>query len=193
VSRHILPARRLALAVAASVGCISLVGAANPASARLAIKATHAAGTVACRPSDLSATIVITPVGGSSSSLAGAIVFANSSSTACALRGVPKVAVVNPGGQAIDVSQVPDFVRHKPRVVVPASPSSARLADAGTSITWSNWSCAKGSFALVVKFAGWSDSLTVPWGSTTGYAGAPCVGEQAALYVGPITRIAAPQ
>jgi hypothetical protein len=135
---------------------------------------------------------VITPVGGSSSSLAGAIVFANRSSTACALRGVPKVTAVDPAGKTIDVRQVPDFVRHKPQVILPASPSSARLADAGTSVTWSNWSCAKNSFALVVKFAGWSAPLTVPWGSTTGYAGAACVGGSAALYIGPVTRVAAP-
>jgi len=192
VSGRLISARGTTLTIAALVGCVSSLGTANGASARLAGKSVHAAHVAACRPAALSATIVITPVGSASSSLAGAVVFANTSSSACTLRGVPKVTVASPGGQAIDVTQVPDFVRHRPQVTVPASPSSAPLPDAGTSITWSNWGCAKGSFALVVKFAGWSGSLTVPWGSTTGYAGAACVGGQAALYVGPVIRVAAP-
>ena len=99
---------------------------------------------------------------------------------------------MNPSGQAIGVSQAPDFLRHTAAVTVPASPSSARRPDAGTSITWSVWTCAKNSFASVVKFAGWSGSITVPYGSTAGYAGTPCAGGQASLYMGPVVRIAAP-
>lgn len=190
--RHAGAARSVGLAIAASAGCILLVSTASPTSAQLATKASHSRHLTQCSPSDLTATAVLTPVGNASSALAGAIAFANHSSSACTLRGVPNVTVVHPGGQAIGVSQAPDFVRHTPRVTVPASPSSARLPDAGTSITWSVWTCAKNSFALVVKFSGWSGSITIPWGSTAGYAGAACVGGQASLYVGPVVRIAAP-
>ena len=190
--RRLTSARGATLAIAAMVGCVSLLATASGASARLATKSVHAAHAAACSPSDLTATLVLTPVGSASSALAGAVAFANHSSSACTLRGVPKVTVVSPAGEAIDVAQVPDFVRHTPRVTVPASPSSARLPDAGTSITWSVWTCAKNSFALVVKFSGWSGSITIPWGSTAGYAGAACVGGQASLYVGPVVRIAAP-
>jgi hypothetical protein len=184
--------RAVALTIAALTGCIVLVGTASPTSAQLAIKSSHSRHLVSCSPSDLTAMLVLTPVGSDSSALAGAVAFANHSSSACTLRGVPVVTVVNPGGQAIDASQVPDFDRHTKQVTVPASPSSARLPDAGTSITWSVWTCAKNSFALVVKFAGWSGSLTVPYGTTAGYAGTPCAGGQASLYVGPVIRIAAP-
>jgi Protein of unknown function (DUF4232) len=189
---HVVTTRPVVLTVAALVGCVLLVSTASRTSAQLAATSTHSPHLLSCRSSDLTATVVLAPVGKSPSSLAGAVVFANSSGRACALHGVPKVTVVNPGGQAIDVSQVPDFVRRSPEVIVPASPSSARLPDAGTSITWSDWTCAKNSFALVVKFAGWNGSLTAPWGVTTGYVGAPCAGGQASLYVGPVARIAAP-
>jgi hypothetical protein len=184
--------RTAAAAIAASLGCILLVSTPSRTSAQLATKSTRSPHLVSCSPSDLTATVVLTPVGNDSSSLAGAVVFANHSPRACTLKGVPKVTVINPVGQVIDVSRVPAFVRHNPQVTVPASPTSVRLPDAGASITWSDWSCAKNSFSLVVKFASWNDSLTAPWGDTAGYAGAPCVSGQAALYVGPVARIAAP-
>ena len=182
----------MVLTIAELVGCVILVGTSSPASAHPAAKSTHAAPAARCSPSDLTATLVLTPVGSASSVLAGAVAFANHTNSACTLRGVPSVAVVNPGGQGIGVSQVPNFLRRSKRVTVPASPSTARLPDAGTSITWSVWTCAKNSFALVVKFAGWSGSLTVPYGSTAGYDGTPCAGGQASLYVGPVVRVAAP-
>lgn len=192
MSSRLTSGRGATFTIAALVGCASLLGTASGASARLATKSVHAAHLASCSPSDLTATLVLTPVGSASSALAGAVAFANHSSSACTLRGIPNVTVVNPAGAAIDVTQVPDFIRHTPQVTVPASPSSAPLPDAGTSITWSVWTCAKNSFALVVKFTGWSGSITVPWGSTTGFTGKPCAGGQASLYVGPVARVAAP-
>jgi hypothetical protein len=189
---HAGSVRSLALTIVASAGCILLVSTASPSSAQLASKSSHSPRLASCSPSDLTATLVLTSVGSASSALAGAVAFANHSGSACTLRGVPKVTVVNPAGGAIDVTQVPDFVRRTKQVTVPAGPSSARLPDAGTSITWSVWTCPKNSFALVVKFAGWKGSITVSDGSTTGYTGTPCAGGQASLYVGPVVRIAAP-
>ena len=190
--RRVATTRAVALSIAALAASIGLVSTAGRTSAQIAAKATHSSHLVACRPSDLTATAVLTPVGKASSSLAGVVAFANHSGSPCTLRGVPHVTVVSPAGQSLDVIQVPDFVRSLPRVIVPTSPSSARFPDAGTSITWSVWTCTKNSFALVVKFAGWKGSITVSDGSTTSYTGTPCAGGQASLYVGPVVRIAAP-
>jgi hypothetical protein len=100
--------------------------------------------------------------------------------------------VVGPTGQALTATQVPITVRHAQPVTLPRSGATPLRPDAGISITWSNWLCAKDSFALTVRFPGWSAPVTVPWGSTTGYAGAACDGQDAALYVGPVARVAAP-
>jgi hypothetical protein len=150
----------------------------------------HVAG---CTPSDLTATLLLTPVGGSSSSIAGAVIFANVSDTPCYLHGgIPKVHVVGPSGEAISAPQVPIQTRHSRPVTLPAASSTVGRPDAGSSITWSNWSCAKGSFALSVQFSGVSGPITVPWGTTTGYSGTPCDGGDAALYVSPLKRATAP-
>jgi hypothetical protein len=185
------PMRFVAFA-AMSVGCTLIVSNGDPASAHQPTKSAHSPHLASCSPSDLTATAELTPVGKSPSALAGAIVFANHSHSACTLGGVPKVTAVNPAGQVIDVFQVPNLIRHSRAVMLPASPTSARLPDTGVSITWSDWNCAKNSFALVVKFAGWKEALTAPWGVTAGYAGASCVSGQASLYIGPVARIAAP-
>jgi hypothetical protein len=146
-----------------------------------------------CTSADLSATLLLTPVGGSSSSLAGAVILSNTSPKACSLHGgIPKVGVVGPTGLALVVHQVPATIRSAKAVKLPTSGSTSARPDAGVSITWSNWLCPKDSFALTVRFAGWSAPITVPWGSTTGYAGAPCAGEDAALYVSPVARTTAP-
>jgi hypothetical protein len=186
-----------AAGVAAFVGSVTWAGPAQGSPAVLAAESAYAAtSTVAatvvpCRPADLSATLVLTPVGGSSSSLAGAVVLADTSHRSCSLRGVPKVRVVGPSGQAVSVFEAPGGARHARPVTLQGSPSTARRPDAGTSITWSAWSCAKGSFALAVQFSGWKGPITVPWGSTAGYTGTPCSGGEATIYVGPVARAAA--
>jgi hypothetical protein len=125
--------------------------------------------------------------------LAGAVILANTSTKACSLHGgIPKVGAVSPTGQALAAPQVPVATRHVQPVKLPRSGSTALRPDAGMSITWSNWLCAKNSFALTVRFPGWTQAITVPWGSTTGYVGPPCTGEDAALYVGPVARATRP-
>jgi hypothetical protein len=176
----------------ASVAVVALVAMANPGAAILAKKSAHSSHVASCTPADLSATLSLTPVGGSSSSLAGAIVFADATSRSCSLRGVPKVRVAGPSGLAIPVSQAPNFARHLRAVTLAPSPSSGSQPDAGVSITWSDWTCAKGSFALDVQYPGWSGPMTLPWGTTTGYAGSPCAVAQATLYVGPTAKAASP-
>jgi len=157
-----------------------------------AVHSSHHSPVARCRPADLSAVLSLTPVGSASSSLAGAVVLADTSTAPCSLQGVPDVSVVGPTGQAIAAVQAPNFYRKVPAVTLRAAAASAHLPDAGSSITWSNWTCSKGSFALTVRFPGWKGSITVPWGTTTGYAGAPCTGNDASLYVGPVVRVAAP-
>jgi hypothetical protein len=180
----------------AIAGCAMVVIAATWASAHPAAPASGATApraVAACTPADLSATLLLTPVGGSSSSLAGAVIFSDTSPKACSLHGgIPKVGVVSPTGQALAAPQVPVVTRHLPPVKLPRSGATALRPDAGISITWSNWLCAKDSFALTVRFPGWKAAMTVPWGSTTGYAGAACAGEDAALYVSPVARVTAP-
>jgi hypothetical protein len=161
----------------------------------LPVSASAAAGghVTGCSPSDLSATLFLTPVGGSSSSIAGAVIFANVSNTPCSLHGgIPKVHVVGPSAQPVSAPQVPTAARHSRPVILPAAGAKVGRPDAGSSITWSNWSCPKDSFALSVQFPGMSKPITVPWGTTTGYSGAPCTGGDAALYVSPLIRAKAP-
>jgi len=168
-----------------------LVGAASPS---FAAQRAHANPVAArpCRPSDLSATVALTGLGNAPSTLAGAVLFRNTSSGACSLTGVPAVGVVSASGQAIAVTQAPMHLHRITPVTLPSSPSSAAAGSEGSSITWSGWLCPTGSFALVVRFSGWTQSLTVPYGTTSGYAGKPCAGAEATIYVGPVARAAAP-
>jgi hypothetical protein len=172
--------------VTAGAGLVAVLPTNTPASAA-------PARVAACTPADLSATLILNPVGGSSSSLAGAVIFANTSAKPCGLHaGIPKVKVVGPTGAAIAAPEVPAITHHARPVTLPASGSTSGLPDAGISITWSSWSCPTGSFALDVRFPGWSSPLAVPYGSTTGYAGTPCDGGDAALFVSPVARAQAP-
>jgi hypothetical protein len=184
---------RLALASAGAVA-VGFTSLASSLPSSTAWASTAAGAHVAvCTPSDLSATLLLTPVGGSSSSIAGAVIFANVSNKPCSLHGgIPKVHVVGPSAKAISAPQVPIPTRHSRPVTLPAAGSKVGRPDAGSSITWSNWSCAKGSFALSVQFSGMSSPITVPWGTMTGYSGTPCDGGDAALYVSPLIRAKAP-
>lgn len=190
----LLPRPRAAAAGAGAGALVVLVlwvGPAPGGAAGLAARANGAPAVGPCHPVALSASLTLTPVGGSSSSLAGAVVLADMSRTSCSLRGVPKVRVVGPSGQPIPVFEAPVAARHARPVTLAGTSSTAPRRDAGSSITWSAWSCAKGSFALTVQFPGWKRPITVPWGTTAGYAGAPCNGEEATIYVGPVARATA--
>jgi hypothetical protein len=139
----------------------------------------------------VSATLALARVGKAPTSLSGAIIFANTSGQSCSLVGVPRVRVVNPTGQAIPVFQAPASVRLVRPVILPSSHAAAGGADAGVSITWSDWTCAEGSFALDIRFSGWNGTVTAPYGSTATYSGTPCTSSQETLYVGPVARISA--
>jgi hypothetical protein len=187
------PRPRLVVAGAAVCALIiTLVGTGQPAVAVLAKSSPHTSHVSQCIPSELSATLALSPVGGSSTSLAGAVIFSNNSNKSCALEGVPKVGVIAAGGQAIPVYQASVKMRKSQLVTLSMAHSSAGMPDAGTSITWSSWNCGKGSFALDIQFSGWSEPITAPYGTTAGYSGTPCASTQATLYVGPAARAAAP-
>ncbi len=158
-----------------------------------ATKASRAVSAVACSPSTLSATLVLSPVGSASTAVAGAVVFANGSGRACTLRGVPKVSVVSPSGQALGVYQESSVPHTARPVTLARSSSTAPRPDAAVSITWSAWSCARGSFALDIHFAGWRGPMTVPWVPTAGAAApATCSGSHETIFVGPVARSAPP-
>jgi hypothetical protein len=177
-------------AVAAVLSLI--LGAASPALATQGKSARRPTPVRPCNPSDLTATLALTGLGNAPSTLAGAVLFSNSSTGACSLRGVPRVGVVSPSGQAITVAQAPMRLRLVTPVTLSTSSSSAAAGPAGSSITWSGWGCPIGSFALDVRFQGWDRSITVPYGTTTGYAGKPCTSGDATIYVGPVARAASP-
>jgi hypothetical protein len=176
-----------------AVSAVSAIGAgllwAAAPSAIVAAAPHHAAHVAACTPAHVSATLFLTPVGGDSSSLAGAVVYTDTSGAPCTLSGIPTVHAVNPNGQALSASQAP-AAPHQAKAVTLHPAGEGKEPDAATSITWSNWGCPRNSFALQVRFRGWHGSLTVPWGATTGYTGPACDGQQATLYVSPAVRAA---
>jgi hypothetical protein len=187
--------RSVVIATVLSATLLTLVAAAPHRAAALATRASRTASGGPCRPAELSATLVLLRLGEAPTSLVGAVDFSDTSSRPCTLAGTPKVRVTGPTGAALAVSQAP-AIRGRARPVPLASAGSAAAAaalpDAGASITWSDWNCLKNSFALVVRFPGWSRSITVPWGVTTGYTGTPCTGGQETIYVGPVARVDAP-
>lgn len=185
---------RVGVATVLSAMLLTLVAGTPHRAAALAAHAFRTTSGRPCSPAELSATLVLLRLGEAPTSLVGALVFSDTSSRPCTLAGTPKVRVAGPTGEALAVLQAP-ATRGRARPVPLASAGSvagAALPDAGASITWSDWNCAKNSFALVVRFTGWSRSMTVPWGVTTGYAGTPCSAGQETIYVGPVARIAAP-
>jgi hypothetical protein len=190
--------QRLTLRCCISVGMASFavsslfLGAASPTFAGQGKDARRPLVSKPCTPSELSATLALTGLGSAPSTLAGAVLFRNASSGACSLKGVPTVGVISASGQVIPVTQAPMHLRHIKPVALSSSPSSASAAPAGASITFSGWGCPTGSFALVVRFSGWTQSITVPYGSTSGYAGTPCTGVDTTIYIGPVARADTP-
>jgi Protein of unknown function (DUF4232) len=140
----------------------------------------------ACTPSQISTSVELYTLGKSPTSPAGAVLFHNTSGTACSLRGVPTVGVLDATGQRIAVYQRSSSSRRPVAAVL--QPSSSGKA-AGSSLTWSAWSCPEGSFSLTVRFPGWTTSLPASWGSVAGYTGLACAVTGATLYVGPVATI----
>ena len=176
-------------AATAWAAVITLLAAAHPTATGAATSSVHPTRIGQCTPADLTATLVLSQVGSSSTSLAGAVIFSSKSSVSCTLKGVPRVRVIGSGGQAVPVSQAPMFLRRAATVTLSPPRSSLARPDAGVSITWSDWGCATGSFALEVQFSGWSGPITAPYGSAV--TGTTC-DTPATLYVGPVARAATP-
>jgi hypothetical protein len=139
-----------------------------------------------CTPSQISTSVTLYVLGSAPTAPAGAVLFHNISPTACSLRGVPIVGVLNAGGQRLSVYERAST----PRSAVPAvlQPSSTG-SPAGSSLTWSSWSCPEGSFSLTIRFPGWSTSVPASWGSVAGYAGTPCALTGATLYVSTVANV----
>jgi hypothetical protein len=140
----------------------------------------------ACSPSSVSASIDFTKFGGTSSSLAGAVVFSDTAGTACALHGVPQVRVLLANGQTIPIYQAP----------APAPGGSAILTPTNTaasSITFSSWTCETKSFSLTVRFAGWTSSVpAAPNASSGTNTTTPCsdtTETDQTVYMGPVVSV----
>jgi Protein of unknown function (DUF4232) len=148
---------------------------------------TTTAAVATCPASSISASVDFTKFGGTSSSVAGALLFRNTGSTPCSLRGVPLVQVVSTDGQAISSFEAPGFVLHPSTAVLPAGGGSGSSA-AGASFTISSWACAVGSFSLLVRFTGWATFVPAISGAASG----ACVATQEVdetLYVSPVAAL----
>jgi hypothetical protein len=153
---------------------------------------TATPAVAACAPSAISATVSFTKFGGSSSALAGAVLFDNTSSAPCALHGVPAVQVVTTGGVPIPVYQATGPASTASAVLDPTS-AGATGAEAASSITFSSWLCETNSFSLTVRFPGWASSVPAAPNATSGTnSTTPCspsneTGET--LYMGPVESV----
>jgi Protein of unknown function (DUF4232) len=139
-----------------------------------------------CTPSQISTSVQLFTLGSSPTAPAGAVLFHNISGTACSLRGVPTVGVLNAAGQRLPVYQRSSTPRRPVAAIL--QPSSTGKA-AGSSLTWSSWSCPEGSFSLTIRFPGWATSVPASWAPVAGYAGSPCTVTGATLYVSPVATI----
>jgi hypothetical protein len=148
---------------------------------------TTTAVVATCAASSISASVDFTKFGGTSSSVAGALLFRNTGSAPCSLRGVPQVQVVSADGQAITSFEAPDFVLHPSTAVLPTGDGSGS-SQVGASFTISSWGCAVGSFSLLVRFTGWATFVPALSGVPSG----ACVATQEVdetLYVSPVTAL----
>jgi hypothetical protein len=184
----LLGAGSLVLLAACSGGSPS---AAPATTSTVAAAATTMPTVAACAPSSVSATVHFTKFGGTSSSLAGAVLFRDTGATACSLHGVPQVQVVAPDGQPISTYQAPGPVQTTTAVVTPPAPSGTG-AEGASSITFSSWTCLVGSFSLTVRFPGWTAPVPALSGSSTGNTPPPCTPAQEAgqtIYISPVTAV----
>jgi hypothetical protein len=188
------PARRIAVA-ALALGAAGLLTPVSASAAAASAPGPSAAATwsvaqktpvAPCTPSQISTSVELYTLGKSPTAPAGAVLFHNTSATACSLRGVPTVGVLNATGQRIVVYQRSSTPRRPAAAVL--QPSSSGKA-AGSSLTWSAWSCPAGSFSLTIRFSGWSTSVPASWTSGISNPGAPCTVTGATLYVSPVATI----
>ncbi|MGH9016595.1 MAG: DUF4232 domain-containing protein [Acidimicrobiales bacterium] len=149
-------------------------------------KAPAKVTTSACTASEVSAAVNWTKFGGSSSTLAGGIVFTDTGSDPCALRGVPRVQVL-----ALDGSSIPTYQAGGPAAIASTVVTPAASAGGGTtavaSVTFSSWTCTVGSFSMTVRFPSWSSTIPVPAATSTGPACTTTQEPDQTIYIGPVT------
>jgi hypothetical protein len=181
--------------VASVLGAVSVValsscsGPTPKAGRGSSSSSTSQSPTAACSPSSVSASVDFTTIGGSSTSPAGAVLFSNTSTTPCSLRGIPTVQLVGADGQVIPALQAPSKPANEATAVLTPAGTSGTGKRAGSSITWSSLTCLAGSYSLTIQFPGWSSS--VPAGSTSGYSGPACTAPDTTVYVSPVEPVTA--
>ena len=193
-SKGALPRRGFLLASGLAAVSVVLLASCSSPSAKPAqgtsTTTTTRALAAACTPSSVSASVDFTTIGGSSTSPAGAVLFRNTSNTACSLHGIPTVQLVGADGQVIPTFEAPSSPAKAVTAVLSPAGSTGTGSQAGSSITWSSLTCISGSFSLAVQFPGWSSS--VPAGSTNGYSGPACTAPGQTVYVSPVEPVTAP-
>ncbi|HXQ43570.1 MAG TPA: DUF4232 domain-containing protein [Acidimicrobiales bacterium] len=189
--------RAAAVLAASCLGLLSACSGGSPsATSRTTAPTTSpqptTPGAPACAPSSVAASVDFTKFGGTSSTLAGALVFRDTSSTPCALSGVPRVQVLGSGGQPIPTVQAPGPARVVPAVLTPAT-AGGTGAGAGASITFSSWHCATDTLSLSVRFPGWSSPVpAAPTAASGTNSTTPCsvsaeTGQT--IYIGPVEPV----
>jgi len=192
--------RQTALSVlaAASLGLLSACSGGTPSATSTTTSPTSGAPRTtlprapSCPPASVSASVNFTKFGGSSSTLAGAIVFRDTASTPCSLRGVPRVQVLAADGQPIPTYQAQGPASVVTAVVTPAAPGGTG-ALAGSSITFSSWTCATHTMSLSVRFPGWASPVPAAPTATSGdnSPNACSVGTETGetIYIGPVAAV----
>ncbi len=177
--------RRPVLGGVVVVACLATV--AGPVVPPAGAAGKGASGVPRCGPGALTASLEVTGEGSASTSLAGSIVFQDTSTRKCTLQGVPRVVMVTAGGQVVQLFEEAVGARAAAPVrLVPGSAGNGGTL-AASSVTWSDLTCRVGSFAVSVRFAGWSTSLRAPDRSGAGSATPPCtLSKDQTVYVGPV-------
>lgn len=176
---------------AAVLSAFLFFAAAGPTPSFAATHRTSSAKTISkvatCPSSSVSASVDFTQFGGTASSLAGAVVFHNTGTTECSLRGVPRVEVISNNGQVIPTYEAPNFTEHLPTALLKAAHPS-QGAQAGSSITFSSWTCTLKSFSLTVRFPGWATSVPATAGPPSGSC-PPSQEVDETVFVGPVATL----
>jgi hypothetical protein len=135
----------------------------------------------------VSASADFTYTASSGTSPAGAVVFRDTGTAPCALRGVPEVQAESDGGQSLPTFEAPGPANITTAVLTPGPPSGSGT-QAAASVTFSAWLCGVNSFSLEVRFPGWANSVPAPTGTTGGSCPAAQVTGET-IYVSPVTAV----
>jgi hypothetical protein len=189
-------ARRATVLAAVALGLLPACSGGSPSATPKTTSTTSRPApttptTAACPPASVKAVVDFTKFGGTSSALAGAVLFSDVSATSCALSGVPQVQVLGADGQTIPTYQVKGPAKVVTAVLTPSATGGG--AQAGSSITFSSWLCATNTMSLTVRFPGWTTSVTAaPTASSGNNSTTPCSDSaetDEALYIGPVAPV----